>query len=218
MASHSTREGKAILARSPHPCARGSPDRRAEANGPERAHDAGESKGQTPAPAGPCFVYILCADGTYYVGCTSDLVERSASTTKDTVRNTRTRPVRRVFRAANLVRCSEARIPTQALDASQEGRPHRGEPNRASRTREAPEPLTCTISCRASEGGPEAPDAGPSPQRVRASEPVLEPASRPGVTAFLQRTTGLPSATCGRSRRGTCSAGRADPAVLPMLP
>jgi putative endonuclease len=40
--------------------------------------DAGESKGQTPAPGTePCFVYILkCADGSYYVGCTSDLRER----------------------------------------------------------------------------------------------------------------------------------------------
>lgn len=40
--------------------------------------DAGESKGQTPAPGtGPCFVCVLlCPDGTYYVGCTTDLVER----------------------------------------------------------------------------------------------------------------------------------------------
>ncbi len=39
---------------------------------------AGESKGQTPAPAtGPCFVYILaCSDGSYYVGSSSDLRER----------------------------------------------------------------------------------------------------------------------------------------------
>jgi putative endonuclease len=39
---------------------------------------AGESKGQTPAPVpSPCFVYILqCCDGSYYVGCTSDLRER----------------------------------------------------------------------------------------------------------------------------------------------
>ncbi|MCU0250945.1 MAG: GIY-YIG nuclease family protein [Vicinamibacterales bacterium] len=39
---------------------------------------AGESKGMTPAPATePCFVYILkCADGSYYVGSTSDVAER----------------------------------------------------------------------------------------------------------------------------------------------
>ena len=49
---------------------------------PERAHACerveGESKGQTPAPGTePCFVYILkCADGSYYVGCTTDLRER----------------------------------------------------------------------------------------------------------------------------------------------
>ena len=40
--------------------------------------DAGESKGETPKPGSPlCFVYILkCADGSYYVGSTSDLSER----------------------------------------------------------------------------------------------------------------------------------------------
>ena len=40
--------------------------------------DAGESKGQTPAPAtSSCLVYILkCSDGTYYVGCTTDLRAR----------------------------------------------------------------------------------------------------------------------------------------------
>lgn len=40
--------------------------------------DADESKGQTPAPGTPlCFVYILnCADGSYYVGSTSDVAER----------------------------------------------------------------------------------------------------------------------------------------------
>jgi putative endonuclease len=49
---------------------------------PERAYDRtraeGESKGQTPAPGTePCFVYILkCADGSYYVGSTSDVAER----------------------------------------------------------------------------------------------------------------------------------------------
>ena len=40
--------------------------------------DAGESKGQTPAPVQtPCFVYMLvCADGTFYVGATTDLSGR----------------------------------------------------------------------------------------------------------------------------------------------
>ena len=39
---------------------------------------AGESKGQTSAPGTePCFVYILkCADGSYYVGSTSDVTQR----------------------------------------------------------------------------------------------------------------------------------------------
>jgi putative endonuclease len=39
---------------------------------------AGESKGMTPAPAiSPYFVYILlCADGSFYVGSTSDLLRR----------------------------------------------------------------------------------------------------------------------------------------------
>jgi putative endonuclease len=49
---------------------------------PERAHVPtranGESKGKTSAPVtSPCFVYILvCSDGTFYVGSTSDLRER----------------------------------------------------------------------------------------------------------------------------------------------
>ena len=48
---------------------------------PERVHGSGRvegSKGQTPAPGfEPCFVYILtCADGSYYVGSTSDVAER----------------------------------------------------------------------------------------------------------------------------------------------
>src|SRR5665811_2132041 len=88
MASHSTRatqtrglaDGKPVDSG-----ARGSPDRRAEENGPERprasarAHARdGESKDQTPAPVpASCFVYILsCSDGTFYVGSTSDLRER----------------------------------------------------------------------------------------------------------------------------------------------
>lgn len=39
---------------------------------------ARESRGMTPPPgAEPCFVYILkCADGSYYVGCTTNLIER----------------------------------------------------------------------------------------------------------------------------------------------
>jgi putative endonuclease len=43
----------------------------------ERA-DAEESKSQTPTPgSAPCFVYILsCSDGSFYVGCASDLLER----------------------------------------------------------------------------------------------------------------------------------------------
>lgn len=145
----------------------------------------------------------------------------NASTTKDTVRDT----PRHGGLSGSATQKSmspgqrlESANPSSNVGREQKRRPHRGEPNRASRTCEAPEPLTCRISCRASEGGPEAPDAGPSPQRVGASEPVLEPSSRPGVTAFLERTTGLPAATCGRSRRGTCSAGRADLAVLPILP
>ena len=38
----------------------------------------GESKGNTLAPVtSPCFVYIVvCSDGTFYVGSTSDLRER----------------------------------------------------------------------------------------------------------------------------------------------
>ncbi len=56
--------------------------RRMALSDPERARVSeraeGESKGQTPAPVpSPCFVYILqCCDGSYYVGCTSDLRER----------------------------------------------------------------------------------------------------------------------------------------------
>ena len=50
---------------------------------PERARHSRRvegSKGQTPAPGGtePCFVYILlCSDGTFYVGCTTDVTERA---------------------------------------------------------------------------------------------------------------------------------------------
>jgi putative endonuclease len=49
---------------------------------PERAHASarveGESKGKTRAPGTEaCFVYILrCADGSDYVGSTSDVAER----------------------------------------------------------------------------------------------------------------------------------------------
>jgi putative endonuclease len=66
MASHSTKRGEAPLTDGPRRMALS-----------ERM-DAGESKGQTPAPgSSPCFVYILlCADGSYYVGSTSDVVDR----------------------------------------------------------------------------------------------------------------------------------------------
>ena len=56
--------------------------RRMALSDPERAHVSarveGESKGQTPAPGNsPCFVYILrCSDGSYYVGSTTEVVER----------------------------------------------------------------------------------------------------------------------------------------------
>jgi len=73
MASHSTKTGEAPLTDGP---------RRMALSDPERAHVSarveGESKGMTPAPGTPlCFVYILkCADGSYYVGSTSDVAER----------------------------------------------------------------------------------------------------------------------------------------------
>jgi putative endonuclease len=80
MASHSTREGK----RPSSPLKSSDRAREAqETNGPRRMAlseqmDAGESKGQTPAPGTePCFVYILkCANGSYYVGSTTDVVDR----------------------------------------------------------------------------------------------------------------------------------------------
>jgi hypothetical protein len=57
------------------------------ADGPRRLAlsermDAGESKGQTPAPGtDPCFVYILeCADGSYYVAWAADLEPHQAGT------------------------------------------------------------------------------------------------------------------------------------------
>ena len=66
MASHSTRKREAQ-----------------RTDGPRRMvlserRFAGESKGQTPAPVpAPSLVYILlCADNSFYVGCTSDLRER----------------------------------------------------------------------------------------------------------------------------------------------
>lgn len=80
MASHSTREGKqptslpksSTRAREVH-----------ETGGPRRMAlsermDAGEPKGMTPAPGTePCVVYILeCADGSYYVGSTTDVIDR----------------------------------------------------------------------------------------------------------------------------------------------
>jgi hypothetical protein len=66
MASHSTKRGEAPLTDGPRRMALS-----------ERMA-AGESKGKSPAPGTPfCFVYILsCADGSYYVGSTSDVAER----------------------------------------------------------------------------------------------------------------------------------------------
>jgi len=87
MASHSTREGKnppsrpTSSTRSREALQTNGP-RRMALSDPERAPVServeGESKGQTPAPAtSPCFVYILkCADGSYYVGSTSDVAAR----------------------------------------------------------------------------------------------------------------------------------------------
>ena len=87
MASHSTREGKrpsSLLKSSTRAREARLTDgpRRMALSDPERAHVSarveGESKGQTPAPGNsPCFVYILrCSDGSYYVGSTTDVVER----------------------------------------------------------------------------------------------------------------------------------------------
>lgn len=87
MASHSTRDAMnpsslpkpSTGAREAGPAAG---PRRMALSDPERAHECprveGESKGKTPAPGSlPCFVYILlCADGSYYVGSTTDLAER----------------------------------------------------------------------------------------------------------------------------------------------
>ncbi|MEI6666581.1 MAG: GIY-YIG nuclease family protein [Acidobacteriota bacterium] len=73
MASHSTRAREAHGTTGP---------RRMALSDPERAHVSarveGESKGQTSAPGTePCVVYILkCADGSFYVGSTSDVAER----------------------------------------------------------------------------------------------------------------------------------------------
>ena len=66
MASHSTKTGEAPLTDGPRRMALS-----------ERMI-AGESKGMTPAPGrGRFFVYILkCADGTLYVGSTSDPDQR----------------------------------------------------------------------------------------------------------------------------------------------
>jgi putative endonuclease len=71
--AHSTRPGEAHPTDGP---------RRMALSDAERAHVServeGESKGQTAAPGTePCFVYIVtCADGSYYVGSTSDVAER----------------------------------------------------------------------------------------------------------------------------------------------
>ena len=93
MASHSTRR-------------RG----QAAADGPRRMAlsermIAGESKGKTPAPAtSPCFVYILkCADGSYYVGCTTNLIERERTHNAGLAseHTAKRRPVRIVYSEAH---------------------------------------------------------------------------------------------------------------------
>ena len=65
---------------------------------------AGEPKGKTPAPAtSPCFVYILrCADGSYYVGSTSDVAarERFHNEGHGSQHTSRRRPVRLVYSEA----------------------------------------------------------------------------------------------------------------------
>jgi putative endonuclease len=64
----------------------------------------GESKGMTPAPrTEPCFVYILlCADGSYYVGCTTDLATREQVHNEGhgAEHTSRRRPVRMVYSEA----------------------------------------------------------------------------------------------------------------------
>jgi putative endonuclease len=76
---------------------------------PDRAHVCerveGEPKGQTPAPGTePCFVYILkCADGSYYVGSTTDVAERERVHNEGhgAVYTATRRPVRLVYSEAH---------------------------------------------------------------------------------------------------------------------
>lgn len=67
--------------------------------------DAGEPKGMTPAPATePCFVYVLlCADGTFYVGATTDLSgrEETHNNGHGSEHTSRRRPVRLVYSEAH---------------------------------------------------------------------------------------------------------------------
>ena len=109
MASHSTRQQRTTnLA---HAASHSARRREAQqTDGPRRMAlsermIAGESKGKTPAPGTePCFVYILrCADGSFYVGCTTDV------RTRERVHNegfaaeytARRRPVRMVYSEAH---------------------------------------------------------------------------------------------------------------------
>ncbi len=66
---------------------------------------SGESKGMTPAPGTePCFVYILrCADGSYYIGCTTNLIERERAHNAGfaSEHTARRRPVRLVYSEAH---------------------------------------------------------------------------------------------------------------------
>jgi putative endonuclease len=80
MASHSTLEGENPPS---HPTSSTRSREGHPTNGPRRMvlsdpSSGSESKGQTPAPVTtPCFVYLLlCADGSFYIGCTSDLRDR----------------------------------------------------------------------------------------------------------------------------------------------
>jgi putative endonuclease len=114
MASHSAREGKrpSSLVKSSaraREATETSGPRRMALSDPERAYDSwrveGESKGKTPAPAtSPCFVYILkCADGSYYVGSTSDVAarERIHNEGHGSEHTSRRRPVRLVYSEAH---------------------------------------------------------------------------------------------------------------------
>ena len=64
-----------------------------------------KSKGQTPAPVTePCFVYILkCSDGSFYVGCTTNLIERERTHNAGfaSEHTAKRRPVRIVYSEAH---------------------------------------------------------------------------------------------------------------------